>query len=894
VFLLEAEDSAPLSATLQQLDRVTVLLFERDQPTSRLRAERAFLELDRDAAGRPSLREDKEIDLREAIFETLPGARLEGLRLELGNARILVAEDDIRLRTTTEDEPVRLLVAGERSGTLHGKGLQARLPRSRTSALRRADIAILRDPVLETGGIVVRAAGRMDYREDLDRGDAIVTLDDRVQLDFPRGGLRVGDLASAPADGSGGRSQVRGDRFTGWLQRSDEQGTSDPVVWHRLLLTGAPATVELDVGRLLTPRLSVVPGALGEPWLVTAHGGESRLEQTQIRPGSKQTDLVTSSSPRRIHLVRTGSGAGALHRSFGFPQWTLRPLQELQVVVFEGAARIAGGPRLVAASRGLHVFHRERSGAVVARGFGDVRIEQRAVLPGEHDLVATGNDGFELHAADADQRLRLGPDLPADRADPAAAWRRHHYRVQHGNAVASGVGACRLDRAGERTRLWLRAPGAEIAGRLGDQRVDLEQVRQLELELEGGEVCSLVAAGLPTVARRTGAQDSVLAAAPRMWQLGPRSLRLARKADDADPALWSGLAAADELPRLRRTQTAADGRTTTAEVRGPLIDVHGLGGDDVLVDAIADGDTLPVVDVELQLATASLPTRSHCRATRVRALPFALPREVRRLHTGGSLGALPAVAFAAAGQAWLVVDDVREFRLEDPQHGLVEGSGSRLFLSQGAQAALFTGDPDTGVPAEVRHRHEGRELTTRGARVRVFRERELQLQALRTFEDRPTFLLPSVTLHQPGSTALLSHMHAQSEGNIDVLPDRVLFGGPVTARGLQADGAEDPDGIRLDAQTLQLARDPVTGAVVSALGKNVRVDWTRLQARSAEVEFDVRRSRCIARDPADAEVVLPGGRTITAPRIEVNYETMAVSYRNGRMVQATDAGAGRR
>lgn len=908
VFVLDAEDSTPLTDTLQQLDRVTVRLFENDQPNAVLHAQRAFLELARDVAGKPSLSEDKEIDLREVVFETLPGARLEGLRLELPNARILVAEDTLRLRTASEDDPVLLVVDGTRSGTLRGKGLQARVPRNRQSALRRADIEILHEPVLETEGLVVRASGRMYYREDLDRGSAIVTVDDDVQLDLAGGGLpvaRPAQAAGGAATGSrpvadGPRTRIRGDRFTGWLRRDAATrggggATGRDTAWEKLQLTGAPATVELDAGRLLTPRITVLPGPLGEPWLVTAHGGESRIEQTQIRPGSKQTELVTGTSQRRIHLVRTGSGAGAQLRLAGFPQWTLRPLNDLQVVVFEGDSRLDGGDRTVTASRGLHAFHREGSSTGVLRGFGDVRIEQRAGKAGEQDLVATGNDGFLLHATATSQRLQLGPPLPTDLEAAGGAWRTHRYQVQYGAATATGLGACRLDRDGERSRLWLRAPGAEIAARLGAQAVDLDNVRQLEAVLDGRELTSFAAAGLPARSRRIGPADAVVAVAPRLLQIGPRSLRLTRVPDDAPPGLWPPLAEQNALPILTRTIAAGSSRRGgRVEVRGPSIDVHHVGGTDVLVEAVADDGVRPTVNLSLDSGPGGEPTTAFFHAQRLRALPFVLTPDMQLAHAGGARGPIADLLFASVAQPWLIVDDVQDFQLEDPRYGLIEGSGARLVLSQGAQAGMFVGDPDRGIPAVVRRTRAGEELTTRGARVRVFREQELRLQALRTFEDRSTFLPPSVTLHQTGSTALLSHMTAVCQGNIDVLPDRVLFGGPVRATGITADGEQDPDGILLDANELSLRRDAATGDVVQALAKDVHVDWTRLQARSAEIELDIRRTRCIVRDPANATVVLPGGRTFTSPRIEVNYETMAVSYRHGRMVQARDAEAVRR
>lgn len=885
VFLLDADDSQPITDSLQQLDRVTVQLFEDDRAVAKLFAERAFLELSRDASGRPSLQEDKEIDLRAAVFETLPGARVEGLRLDLGDARVRIGEDDLRLRTRTDDGPVLLSLAGDRRATLRGKGLQARLPRGKASALRRADVSILRDPVLETEGLVVHARGQLDYREDIDRGTAIVTIDDGVELDLDGAGL------AAAGDGGVTSTHIRGDRFTGWLLRSkrrdggaraerERADEDDAVLWEKLLLTGAPAVVELPEGVLHTPRISVLPGPSGDPWIVTAHGGASRFEQTRVVPGSGFDDLVTGASPRRIHLVRTASGAGALLRSFGFPQWSLQSLDRTHVAVFEGDARLDGGANTLTASRGLHVFHGTGTDGVAARGFGDVHIEQRATRAGEQDLVADGNDGFTLRTGGTTQQLRLGPGLP-DRDAADAPWRRHRYTLRHGEATATGVGVCKLDRDGDTSHLWLRAPGAEIRARLADAGLELTDLRQLDVELFGDEVRGLDAAGLPARARYDGADGWVAAAAPLLRQIGQRSLRLERVPVDPASDLWDGLAEADALATLQRREQT-DEHTTEATLRGPRIDLHHVGDADVVVDATTAAGEQPVVDVAVTPAGGGAPTRAHCRAERIRALPFAVSREAQRLHTG-AVAALASATWTSAAAPWLVVDDIVEFRLDDARHGTVEGLGRRLVLAQGAQAGLFVGDADAGRPAEVRRLHQGREVITTGARVRVFRERELRLQALRTFEGRPAFLLPSVTLHEAGSTGLLSHMQATSQGDIEVLPDRVTFGGPVLTRALTADGEIDPAGIAIDARELVLLRDRKTGEIARAKGKQVQVDWTRMQADAAEVELDLVRTRCIARDPEHATVALPGGRVITAPYVEINYETMAYRARNSRL-----------
>ncbi|HEX5052497.1 MAG TPA: hypothetical protein VFZ65_12040 [Planctomycetota bacterium] len=894
VFLLEAKDSQPIGEGRQQLEGVDVTLFDAGAPAATLVARQAFVELARDANGRPSLREDKDIDLRDAVFTTLPGTKMAGLRLELGNARVLVGEHDLLIRTADPNDPVLLVVEGEHKGTLRGKGLRATLPRERTGDLQSADIEILSDPVLETDGLVVRARGRMHYVEHTTQGAATVTVDDDVQLELASGRLALpgfgGDeVPSADAGGTG--STAHGDRFVGWLLRDRnrvaDRSERNDATWRMLQLTGAPARVDVPGAQVFTTRLSIQPGPFGEAYLITAHGGPSRIEQQDLRDG-RTSDPVVGTSERRIHLVQPGQGPGAVHRSFGFPQWTLGALQHLQVVVFEGRSRLVEGARSLDASRGLHVFRSNEAGADggVVRGFGDVRVEQPATKPGEENLLATGNDGFWLQRTGSSQHLRLGPELPADPEQPGQPWRSHHYDVHYGDGHLRGVGCCDVERTGLRTHLRLRAPAAEIEGRLTGDDADLTGVRRLDALLEARELLALDVAGLPARCSIVRGDETLQAAAPHMVQLGPRSLRLLPVPYGPERHLWVALPPECTEPELTRTVAASPGKPAQRVfLQGPQIDIHHAGGNHVLVDAAAVADWRPFVRAEIGNPGGGAPTTVSCNAERLRLLPFVLTPEMRRLHAGGAVGPLADVLFHSVGNPWLVVDDVRDFHLEDDRYGLIEGLGHRLLLSQGAEAALFVGDPDTMAPAEVRRTDGGRIVTTRGAQVRVLHDEGVRVQALRTFADRPTFLLPSVTLHEPGKDGLLSHMIAVCRGNIDVLPEEVVFGGPVVAQGLNEDGSENPDGVHLEAEQLRMQRQPQTGEIVKVTGRVVTLDWSKMKARSASAELDARWNRMTFSDPADAVVSMPDGREWRSPFIEVNYETMSVKWHPGRLVQ---------
>ena len=905
LFSLKYEDSKPIGAGRQQLDRVQLRLFDKGAHVATLTARQAFVALRPDANGQMALDEGKDIDLRDAVLTTEPGSRLAGLRLELANAHIKIEDDEILL-TSPREEPVLVVFEGERRLTLRGLGVQALLPRSREGTLRRADLEILAQPVLETDGIVVRSQGRLHYVEDIDSGAGTVTLDDHVELDLARAELTLPGVRKVGGSLGKDGARVRGDQFVGWLQRHRER-TEDgrerqSVGWRQLVLTGAPALVELSTGRLTTPKLTALPGLFGDPVSVTAHGGASRLEQTGLLPRQeekqkarqqeKPPDLVVGTSQRRIHFVMPREQVGALYRSFGMPRWAMRPLEQLQVGVVEGAANLQSGSRSLEAADGLRIYRSEGSETGIVRGLGAVRVEQRATKADEQDLVAVGNDGFTLTSDSKRDVLLLGPLAPAD-LDAPGAWRDHTFDVRHGNATMKGRGVCAIERTGETTHVDFVSPDGRMVAAFPDEGLQLQRVRRLQADLVEKRPRSLDIAGWPTDITFVRGNDRVQATAPRLLQVGPRSLRLL-PADPATPTTWSGLADVDRLPVVRRTTAArGDLGPQQIEVRGPCIDLHHAGGHAVLVDAVVGGDELPHVYARLDAPDGGDGTTIACAAERLRVLPFLLGPDVQSWLTGGDRGALSQVLFQRLGRPWLLVDEVREFELDDARHGHVEGRGKRLLVSQGGRAALFIGDQATATPALVTRTQDGRAITLGGARVRVFDDGDVRLQALDTFADDSTSLLPTMTLREAQRTGLLANMQATCRGDIEVLPDAVQFGGPVVARGLQPDGTPDPKGLGIDARELRMVRDRKSGDIVSMLGKGVVVDWTRVHATCAQVELDVKQSRLLATDPDDAVVTLPGGRVIRSPRVEVNYDTLTWRMTSGRVEQGV-AAEGRR
>ncbi|MBL8756578.1 MAG: hypothetical protein JNK15_25005 [Planctomycetes bacterium] len=887
IYVLKAADSRPLAAGVQQFDAVELLLNDHGVHVATMRAERAFAELSRDANGRPSLDENKDIDLRKLVLDGLPSGRLAGLHGEFGDAKVRIEGDEVRINTA-RDQDVLVTMAGERPMTLRGKGMQARLPRDSNGALQRADLEILSRPELTGEGFVARADGRLHWYEDLAAGAGRITLDDRIEVELADG---VFALPSQNRTGATrGRTTVRGDQFLAWLVRREVPGANggkrSEVQWRKLVLTGAPASVDLPEGRLTTPRLTALPGPFGEPFLVTAHGGESKLEQLQLRPGSRQKDPVTGTAQRRIHVVRPGQQSGAMHRAFGFPQWTLRIVDGLQVVSTEGRTQLDSGARSLMSRDGVHLLRRDGADTGFVRGFGPVELRQKAKTAGEPDLVATGSDGFTIRATPAGEELHLGP--PLDSGTTVQQLGAHTFDIRRGDAWLRGQGSAKAVQTGERIDLTVVAAEASLLATLPSEGIDLRGLHRLAATWNGTTLTDFDAAGWPANVHIARGDEKVLARAPRVRQIGPRSMRLL-PADPATPMLWSGLPDADRLPVIDRAGRSAHS-SESIQVRGHQVDVHQVGARDVLVDAAAVDDERPTIHATITGPDGVATTTIAATAERLRLLPGLLPRDVLRWHGVGDHSALATVAGHSLAQPWLVVDRVHAFELDDPRHGHVTGRGHRLFVSRGGGAAIFVGDPESGATARVERTKDGRVVTLDGARVRLFDDELVRLQALATFADGGTPLLPKLVLREGHDKGLLSHMQAVCGGDIEVLPREVLFRGPVRADALSADGTVDAAGLHLDAAELHMLRDSnpqrsTYGEVVAVTGKEVVVAWTRMSARCGTIAFDLPRNRCTIADDDEATVVLENGLEVRAPRVEVDYDTLALRGQGLRVRQ---------
>jgi hypothetical protein len=858
-FVLKAKDSQPIREGLQELIGLEVTIFDDRREAALLTASRAFVEITADANGRPSLREDKELDLRDVVVVAQPGSRLAGLRAELPLARLRVADDAVYLSTPSPDDPVTVEFAGEYRGKLTGKGLRAKLPQNDSADATNTELTILGDVRATTDELQLTSQGPLRFTDQPLRGCAEVHAEDRVAATWtPAGGIRLPDGRTV-ADGT---VHLLGERFSGWLMRgkfADERGRiRDSAAWDTVQVVGEPATLRGPDTSLTAPRLTAIAGWSGQPAMFAAHGGPARIELAEVagrdaRQAQWLRGPLVGTSPTRIELYSAAADLAALHRNLGFPLWTVRPLATAGLVAFGDRTRLQSANTQFDAADGLRAMHfGSTETGVLASGRGAIELQQAAVGSLRQPVHVRGTDGFVLRAGQLHEHLQLGPATPSD---------AHEFAITTGTTRLAGTGACELERDAAGTRVRLRSPGGRIAAEVPDQQLALTEITALDADLADDVLRRVAARGGPIAVRFVRDQETLEARADRIEQL-----------PDGGWVLLPGeLAANATLPTLRRLSRTATGEASadgTATARAPRIELHHLGEGAWLVDARGDADRPANITGEFVEADGRR-TNLEVDAARLRLLPYLVARDAAWFR-------------GSAGNAWLLGDDVSRLFVVHPEHGELHGSGHRLLLSQGAAAASLFGDPGQMTPARLERRRDGKVVALSGAQVRAYQDSEVRLQALRAFPGRSAILPPQVTLQQPRGANTFAALRANSDGDIDVRPEQVVFGGPVRAHSLRDDGSVDPLGLHVVAEQLQMQRHPKTGEILLVRGRDIHIDWAGVRGRSREAELDLRWQKCTARDPDDAEVVLPDGQRFVAPEIEIFYDRMEVRCHQGR------------
>lgn len=887
IYELHCRDSMPASDGRHRLVGLTVKLFDDGEHVATLTAARALVELQVDEKKQRSLRENRELELEDALLTTVPGGKLPPMRFQVAKLLASVDETAVTMRTPDKNEPVTVVVDGDNGGQLSGLGLTASLPRDRKSGSGLLDLVIHRDPVVVMQGVQLASKEQMHYQEHLASGSARITLQNQVKAEL----LGKSDLGVSSL---GDSLVVTGDRMVGWMQRTQRQKTAtgtDPgsksasssggsMVWTTLRLLGSPARVTTDAVVLESPRLTVLPGPTGELAQITADGGDSELQQLGER-------AATFRSKHPIHLLRTKPSIGEVHRSFGFPSFGLGLLGTLEIVTFEGEASVDAGDGVsVRADRRMFIFRPQQedseSSALIARGEGNVRVTHGN---GDEQIVATGNSGFFLSRTPTGDTLELGRD------DPAAA---QDFEFARGKLKINGRGSARVTQSLDgRVELQLRSTEPSLAGVFAERGAELfgelRAAKSILATITDDGIESFVATGDATTIDVLLKGAAIRAEATRVEQISATTWRLT----GTDGTL------------ARLHHEGAEGKQVIAknvegDLSAPRIDVHRIAERSILLDAFADGSERARID-------AKLPTRKNApvdamlgtvtaTADRIRVMPWAVgPRNLLSFATG-----LPATVIdvtAHVGQPWLLASGKVVADFLDPDSGAVHAEAAMLASSVGARSMLLSGDPLSNTPA-VLHRDEKdrRVLSAEGARIRFSEDDGEHISVLTTYAGHSHMVPPRVSFRSAtkGGGSKLGWLSGECQGEIEVLREAVLFHGPVQANSLLADGTQDPQGMHVDAKRLTMRRHRDTGELlVVEAGGGVTVHWRDLYAKSERVELDLRWQKCIAEDDNGAEVRFGGGRSYVARRIEANYETYTVRSYFGRLQQSAPVTAER-
>lgn len=881
IYVLKCEDSEPISEELFRMVNVTVDFFEvggtADNPIAvqvvQLVADEAFVQLGVDEHGRASIDEDKEMRVLGAVLRTTDQARAQNVTLMLDEALALVSEDGVRMHTPDDLMPFRLTSTGDQPWEITGNGLEAWLPGQGGRVGDQIRIDVHSNPELlqtTTGGVThLSARGKLSLRQDPGDGATVILMEDDVRIT-----MEGGAIASPGNAAPQGSFTASGQRLRAHLARSEvdnqEQGSRGQAQWQRIWLDGDPAILTGNGAELRCNNLEITPGPTGQPYMFSATGAPAVMDYTD------KNGLVTHvKASHRIHLLRPGNHLGPLFTGFGFPLWSLGPLNRTEIMVFEGATVMDQGSDLhLSSSEGLWLTRqllsedwlslllqpgRQQTGGPLAmHGRGDVEV----ILSGDGpELHLEGNMGLALTVVGDTKRIRVGP---------AQVSGEHRYFVQRGELELEGVGLCEIAEAPDRVTVRLRAPGPQIEVGLGD-RGSLADLNNLDAAIVGGELESFFASGPVCRISWGRAGEEVNGTAQEIESLDPNSFHL------------SGTVTSPATAHYRPTNISEEPAAMEARdvfLSGADIWIHRISDNDVLLEASAPAPS--VVRLQLQVAQENAPPMHvDLHGQRIRLLPFAVSPAALQVAAMGLPQAIREL-FARNMRSPYLIAEHRVSITQREEAAVQTAFGDFLLLAVDSQSGFLTGSP-----ANLERRDDsGQAVTGIAERINLQSGPDGQfLELVATDDLRPELHLvdPSGSLQNKGGEP--SRFKIISTGNIRVLPEAVRFDGLVEMQSLAADGTDDPDGAHLTADNVSLDRDPETGEIlqIHASG-NVRLEWSGVTAWGTKLTLDPKTHFVTVSDPnRNAGVELSNGLRYRAGAVHANYESFRVQSWAGRV-----------
>jgi hypothetical protein len=835
-YRLHAKDTRPRpeSDNLMELRDVTVELFRavragdepRAEKAGELRATMVLVEIERDARGRPSIHQDREMDFHDAVFRTLPGTATTtsatAMTLRVARARLRSTDRGVALRTA-EREPFTLDLGGSQPAIVTGLGLFATMPTG--DAVASIEVRVHAEPQLVTADqrLHLRARGALVFVEQPDQ---------RAQLT-----LREGVTASYAREGQTPVT-ARGDHLIAWLRRVPGEGEDTHAAqWHRLVLHGAPAHLDAGRGQVECARVDVLPSAGGNLGLLAA-SGSPRLTLAQ-QQGAMPSVFTAE---HRICMVPLADTLHEVLGPFGVPRRAVAA-SFAHVITFAGRAHMQAtqeqGQLTLDASRGLVVVHGdEEDGPVTLRGDGEVQ----AQLPGDGAMLA-GDDGLLLHDVPAPagraSKLTLG-------VGGAAAPR---FELRRGADLhVEGHGQCTLrqDAATQNADITLTSRDAEAVVRT--PQGNLLAVHTLAATMQAGAITRLDARGPACVFEGKTRDGNVRGAATAVHSDDGRTFRL----HGAPARVEHG---------------------TKGEVFGDVIDLLAAGDNTGLrargnarVSARVTRKDGTVFDLDLRGGSADV-------------LPWRVPP--RALHWHASF--LPPAAAALCAASWRVphvhVRDGVSFRLTAQNDPGADNSGEGdelwLALADGNNRGLLR-----GRPAHARVAASGQDARGAAEHIAFMLAGDKPLVTL-TPEGQHESRLHLVAAGD-GARARpavgVRELTVYCRDAIAVEPSQIRFLGPVRVLGDEALAATPA--LVLTADEMVMRRDAQGDVTEIVATHQVTLTSPRVRGTADRLTLDLRRGLAVLSSPqpmALAQITLDSGLVFRNTHLEFDYTTHAVA-----------------
>ena len=931
-YVLEAQDSRPLGdGERMELERVRLTWFRHatdkagkpiDVAAGNVRARIALVAVGRNQKGRPSILQDRDMDLRDVVVTSLDGNDTPSIVMTVGRVQGRHTDEGLRLHTPSPEEPFTVEVQGDTAATITGRGMQLAMSPDRGNdgpqPEDRIRLDIRNDPVLVADGIRTQADGPMLWTESPLTNGAHISLDGHVQMRWDQS---QDSGSTTDLDGF----QGLGDRLEATLVRG-----KDRLRWRVLELVsqriGARAQLTRRDGTTLFANRIATASRTGlgvgtEPVLWEADG---RGEPVMLRVPDPQVagEMLEFTSSGRVLTARIfehfqGFSSIASH------SW---PSAVGERVVFEGAVTMKATAR--------HALVKSESGATAWIGGGSPLARGRfaLIVPGAftfeaRDWSAKGNAGFALaRSSDGQERFRVGPgglgSLEADGifTDPRRLAQSRFtinglFSSKSGRRSSSlqaveirGHGTCTLhrgprdsaseDATGPMT-IRVISPTADVELVSGVQR--LKNVANLSAVIDSSDRLTrlrALAGSKPCSfeGRSTKSDERVFGSALEIIRDRPSELLLI-----GQPATIERVPNGSDRSLTENLQRTGIGVIRAARIR--LVAVSEVGGDEeyaVIAMDPSGAEGLVLGDANLAESKSRKQDNTRMRAPVLVFLPNRVPSRILDFHMGVRHGLMPRCLgrLAASGlqQPWLLGRPLPPSGLDnDPQmtepvvleqreasHDelVTRASGERLDAMLVMEGVSATAPVIHGVlngnPARLEERDGNKRTIAVGASVNF-----------QTGPDRKTATGQSIRLspseNQVSTLFLLDsaedsnsrNMRLRCRGDIEVEPQRIVFAGPVHARQINADASDDPEGLDLRAQRLLLHRDPVTGRVTHATCENeVKLLWDDIRANADHLVLDLARNEFTAASTGTRPVLFSMGRQglAAARRVRVNYK----------------------